>query len=56
MAAPRRARIYDRLEGAEELPRAARRFAEVDGVAQSTRPGALQAGEGASLWAAMQRA
>lgn len=40
-AAPRRARVYDRLEGQEPLPQAPQRFAQVDVAAQCLRPGEL---------------
>ncbi|KAI3435636.1 hypothetical protein D9Q98_001695 [Chlorella vulgaris] len=39
----RKARIYDRLEGHERLEMPRRRFAEVDGAAESLRPGAVVA-------------
>jgi hypothetical protein len=39
----RKARIYDRLEGHERLEVPRRRFAEVDGAAESLRPGAVVA-------------
>lgn len=37
--APRRARVYDRLEGQEPMLQAPQRFAQVDVAAQSLRPG-----------------
>lgn len=42
-SAPRKARIYDRLEGAERLEAPRRRFAEVDAGAEALRPGAVVA-------------
>lgn len=38
---PRRARVYDRLEGQEPQEPPRRRFAEVDTAAEALRPGAL---------------
>lgn len=40
---PRKARIYDRLEGEERLAAPRRRFAEVDAALESLRPGAVVA-------------
>ena len=39
--APRKARIYDRLEGQERLEAPRKRFGEIDSSAEALRPGAL---------------
>lgn len=36
---PRKARVYDRLEGQETLPQAPQRWAQVDAAAAALRPG-----------------
>ena len=47
-AEPRRARVYDRLEGQETLPQAPARFGQVDAAAQALRPGEARRRGGAA--------
>ena len=47
---PRKARVYDRLEGQEVLPQAPQRWAQVDAAAAALRPGEWPAGAWRGRW------